>query len=82
MLRRSRITNHGSSRIHHGLVMSNTLPPNFEDRRIACLRWVMTHEIGVGSRLPDVTLPSLDGDDVHLAELRGKRRLLYLWGSW
>lgn len=37
---------------------------------------------GVGFPLPDVTLPSLDGEAVRLGELRGKRRLLYLWGSW
>jgi hypothetical protein len=37
---------------------------------------------GVGCPLPDVTLPALAGAVVRLADLRGKRRLLYLWGSW
>jgi peroxiredoxin len=36
----------------------------------------------VGLPLPDVTLPSLDGSTIRLSDLRGKRRLLYLWGSW
>jgi peroxiredoxin len=38
--------------------------------------------IGVGDRLPDVTLPGLDGTMVALDARRGKRRLLFLWGSW
>ncbi len=38
--------------------------------------------IGVGDRLPDVTLPGLDGEAVALGALRGKRRLLFFWGSW
>jgi hypothetical protein len=42
----------------------------------------MVNEYGVGHPLPDVTLPSLDGPAVPLSALRGKRRLLYLWGSW
>ena len=37
---------------------------------------------GVGFPLPDETLPSLDGRAVRLGDLRGKRRLLYMWGSW
>ncbi len=37
---------------------------------------------GVGSGLPDVTLPTLNGDAVRFSALRGTRRLLYMWGSW
>jgi hypothetical protein len=37
---------------------------------------------GVGFPLPNEILPSLDGQAVRLDDLRGKRRLLYLWGSW
>jgi len=37
---------------------------------------------GVGFSFPDVTLLSLDGQETHLGDLRGKRRLLYMWGSW
>jgi cytochrome c biogenesis protein CcmG/thiol:disulfide interchange protein DsbE len=36
----------------------------------------------VGQILPDVTLPTLGGDPVNLADLRGTRRLLFMWGSW
>ena len=42
----------------------------------------MQTETGVGVPLPDVTVRTLDGQDVSLASLCGKRRLLYLWGSW
>jgi hypothetical protein len=38
--------------------------------------------IGVGSHLPPVTLQRLDGGEVALDGLRGKRRLLFMWGSW
>ncbi len=38
--------------------------------------------IGVGDTLPDVTLHGLDGETVTLGRLRGKRRLLFFWGSW
>jgi peroxiredoxin len=37
---------------------------------------------GIGFPLPDVTLPSLAGGAVRLADLRGTRRLLFMWGSW
>ncbi|MDQ3549593.1 MAG: redoxin domain-containing protein [Chloroflexota bacterium] len=35
-----------------------------------------------GDMLPDLTLPLLDGGDLSFADLRGKRLLLYFWGSW
>ena len=37
---------------------------------------------GVGQMLPDLTLPRLDGGDLRFADLRGKRLLLFMWGSW
>jgi peroxiredoxin len=42
----------------------------------------MNMAVGVGDRLPEVTLPGLDGPMVALGALRGKRRLLFFWGSW
>ncbi len=42
----------------------------------------METRYGVGQSLPDVVLSALNGDPVSLATLRGKRRLLYMWGSW
>lgn len=38
--------------------------------------------VTVGDRLPDVTLRGLNGDTMALGALRGKRRLLFFWGSW
>ncbi len=38
--------------------------------------------IGVGDQLPPVTLQDLTGAAVALGGLRGKRRLLFFWGSW
>lgn len=36
----------------------------------------------VGDRLPDITLSRLDGGQLALQTLRGKRLLLFFWGSW
>ncbi len=36
----------------------------------------------VGQTLPDLTLPRLDGGDLRLSDLRGKKVLLFMWGSW
>ncbi len=38
--------------------------------------------VNVGSPLPDVVLPRLDGGELRFGELRGKRLLLFFWGSW
>ena len=37
---------------------------------------------GVGQMLPDLTLPRLDGGELRFADLRGKKLLLFTWGSW
>ena len=36
----------------------------------------------VGQTLPDLTLPRLDGGDLRFADRRGKKLLLFMWGSW
>lgn len=36
----------------------------------------------VGQRLSMPTLPTLDGTAMDMAELRGKKVLLFMWGSW
>ncbi|HEV2107847.1 MAG TPA: hypothetical protein VGR16_06265 [Thermomicrobiales bacterium] len=36
----------------------------------------------VGQMLPDLTLPRLDGGELRFADLRGKKMLLFMWGSW
>lgn len=40
-----------------------------------------THDL-VGQAFPDVTLPTFDGSEIRFADLRGKKLLLYMWGSW
>lgn len=37
---------------------------------------------GIGSRLPNLALPRLDGHVVHLDDFRDRRLLLFFWGSW
>lgn len=36
----------------------------------------------VGQELPDITLPRLDGGELDFNSLRGKKLLLFFWGSW
>lgn len=36
----------------------------------------------VGDPLPDLKLPLLDGGHLAFGDLRGKRLLLFFWGSW
>lgn len=38
--------------------------------------------IGPGDRLPALVLPRLDTGVLDVAALRGKRVLLFFWGSW
>lgn len=37
---------------------------------------------GIGSQMPDLALPSLDGRTVRLSDYRGKRLLVFMWASW
>ena len=58
--------------------------------RADCLfveRWrketTMTTSQSVGGQpLPDITLPLLSGGELSLLDLRGKKQLLFMWGSW
>ncbi|MEZ4571877.1 MAG: hypothetical protein R2849_16380 [Thermomicrobiales bacterium] len=36
----------------------------------------------VGQNLPDIALPLLDGGELDINSLDGKKRLLFFWGSW
>jgi len=36
----------------------------------------------LGEQSPDWTLPLLDGGELALSSLRGKKTALFFWGSW
>jgi hypothetical protein len=43
----------------------------------------MSHTVtSVGTPLSMPTLPTLDGAEMDLHSLRGKKVLLFMWGSW
>jgi peroxiredoxin len=42
----------------------------------------MVTALTVGSPAPELTLPSLDAEKISLGDFRGKRLLLFFWGSW
>ncbi len=41
-----------------------------------------TRPVTIGDPFPDLTLPRLDGGTLSFSDLRGKRLLLFFWGSW
>lgn len=41
-----------------------------------------TFMLSVGDVVPSLTLPHIDGGEFDLDALRGKRALLFWWGSW
>ncbi len=36
----------------------------------------------IGDQFPDVRLPTLKGEELSFSNLRGKKVLLFMWGSW
>ncbi len=38
--------------------------------------------VRAGDAVPEITLPSLDGEPVSLSDYRGKRLLVFMWASW
>ena len=38
--------------------------------------------VGVGDRLPDITLPNLSGTPIPLGSFHGKKHILFMWASW
>ncbi|MDP9380562.1 MAG: redoxin domain-containing protein [Chloroflexota bacterium] len=36
----------------------------------------------LGDPFPDVSLRTLDGEELRVSSLKGKKVLLYMWGSW
>lgn len=52
-------------------------------RRIDQAVAVMSHTLAsVGTRLSMPTLRTVDGTEIDLHLLRGKKVLLFIWGSW
>ncbi len=36
----------------------------------------------LGQQVPDLAFRSLDGGTVRLSDFRGKKLLIFVWGSW
>ncbi|HBY95895.1 MAG TPA: hypothetical protein DEP84_18395 [Chloroflexi bacterium] len=36
----------------------------------------------VGNRVPDLSLPTLDGGSVNLLDFHGRKWILFMWASW
>ena len=42
----------------------------------------MTSVVTIGAPLAEVALPRLGGGELAFRDLRGRKLLLYFWGSW
>ena len=58
---------------------SITAPFGLEIYRISSNRWEVIQPMHLA---PEFTLPDLQGTQRHLRDFRGKKTLLYVWGSW
>ena len=38
--------------------------------------------VRVGDHLPHISLPTLEGGQVHLKDFHGKKLVLFCWASW
>jgi hypothetical protein len=38
--------------------------------------------VSIGDRAPDLVLPTVEGGDLRLRALEGRRVLLFCWASW
>jgi peroxiredoxin len=43
---------------------------------------MISYAVQAGQPIPNLTLPLLAGGELAFADLRGKRALLFWWGSW
>jgi peroxiredoxin len=39
-------------------------------------------EVAVGQPVPEFSITTIEGQRVDIADLRGKRVLLFMWASW
>ncbi len=46
------------------------------------MSYITTGIARIRDRFPDVTLPMLNGGELRVSSLRGKKVLLFMWGSW
>jgi peroxiredoxin len=56
--------------------------PLFLSLVLACPRSASAQRVRVGSPAPDFTLPSLNGDSIHLADYRGHPVIINFWATW
>jgi peroxiredoxin len=38
--------------------------------------------VGIGTEMPDITLPTLSGEPVALSQFLGRKVVLFMWASW
>ncbi len=36
----------------------------------------------VGQLIPDISLPTLNGDEINLSDFKGRKVILFMWASW
>ena len=76
----------GRGRVDVGVLAERLGMPLVHDEEASV--WAMGPESGVTgralttARVPEIVLPDLEGDEVALSSLRGRKVLLVAWASW
>jgi len=42
----------------------------------------MSNFLKIGDAVPDLSLPTLDGEQINLQALQGKKSIIFMWASW
>lgn len=75
-------TNHSTRPLRWGVILAWALVIGLLGTLGFGLVRAQQGSIGVGTRVPDFTLTTFEGEQIHIADLRGQVVLINFWASW